>query len=151
MQLRSRASSVHTMVASLALPFTVLAGANTRAETAPSRDLLGDKPVLHVTTFEAAPAVDGVLDDEAWATAEAAGPFWHFQTGAPARQDTRAWMGLDKENLYAAFRCAEAEMGKLKVEPLHSLHGVQDMLADGMTLGEIWYNTDEDELVRGGG
>lgn len=43
------------------------------------------------------------------------------------------------------------EKGDVTVKPLHELRDVQDMLAEGMTLGEIWYNTDEDELVRGGG
>jgi predicted ATPase len=43
------------------------------------------------------------------------------------------------------------ERGDVTVKPLHELRDVQDMLAEGMTLGEIWYNTDEDELVSGGG
>jgi len=43
------------------------------------------------------------------------------------------------------------EKGDVTVKPLHELRDVKDMLAEGMTLGEIWYNTDEDELVRGGG
>jgi hypothetical protein len=115
MRFRSRGITAQATVAGLAL---ALAVATVGAEEAPSRDLMGHKPMLHVTTFEVAPAVDGVLDDAAWAEAEPAGPFWDFQTGAPSTHDTTAWMGLHKANVYVAFRCAEAEMEKLTVEPL---------------------------------
>ncbi len=118
MQLRSRVIPAHATVANLAVALATLSITPTCAQPGQVRDLLGDKPMLHITTFESGPALDGVLDDEAWASAEPAGPFWHFQTGAPSKHDTTAWMGLDSENLYVAFRCAEAEMGKLKVDRL---------------------------------
>ena len=82
------------------------------------QSLLTAKPLLHVATFEQAPDLDGVLDDPGWSTAELATPFWHFQTGVQAKYDTWAKMGIDKDYMYVAFRCAEAEMAKLKAEKL---------------------------------
>ena len=82
------------------------------------QNLLAGKPLLHVATFEQAPDLDGVLDDPGWSTAEAGGPFWHFQAGGRAKYDTWAKMGIDEDYVYVAFRCAEAEMAKLKAEKL---------------------------------
>lgn len=76
--------------------------------------LLGGAPLLHAMPFAAPPRLDGVLDDPCWATAESAGPFFHFQTGEPSAYATRALLGLDATCLYVAFECGEAEMAKLK-------------------------------------
>ena len=80
--------------------------------------LLGHKPLLRVAELETAPRIDGRLDDPAWTAAQPARPFWHFQTGVRASHDTCARIGLDSENLYVAFRCAEPEMGKLSLGAL---------------------------------
>jgi len=45
--------------------------------------------------------------------ARIATPFRHFQTGVQSKHDTWAKTGIDREHLYVAFHCAEAEMGKL--------------------------------------
>lgn len=113
-----RGITAHAIVASLILSLPGLGIAQLGTGVRPAQELLGGKPILHVTTFEAAPTLDGALDDDAWWAPESAGPFWDFQTGEPARHDTRASMVLDEANLYVAFYCAEAEMEKLTVEPL---------------------------------
>lgn len=48
---------------------------------------------------------------------------------------------------------ARNESGDVEVEPFADIEGIADMLSSGYTLGEVWYNTDEDELIRrsGGG
>lgn len=38
--------------------------------------------------------------------------------------------------------------GNVSVEAFHSFEGISDMLSKGMTLGEAWYNADEDDLVK---
>lgn len=88
------------------------------APDATQQNLLAGKPLLRVVKFEKAPKLDGRLDDPAWAAAQKATPFWHFQTGVRSKHDTWAKIGVDTQNLYVAFHCTEAEMARLKVGPL---------------------------------
>ena len=62
------------------------------------------------------PVIDGVLDDEAWATGL---KFDGFKTFKPdyhkdASQKTEAWIAYDTENFYFAFRCYDSEPSKIK-------------------------------------
>jgi predicted ATPase len=45
---------------------------------------------------------------------------------------------------------ARDEQGEVVVKPFADIEGIADMLSGGFTLGEAWYNTDEDELIRKG-
>jgi predicted ATPase len=45
---------------------------------------------------------------------------------------------------------ARDEQGEVVVKPFADIAGIADMLSSGFTLGEAWYNTDEDELIRKG-
>ncbi|MCE5218821.1 hypothetical protein LLH03_17545 [bacterium] len=107
-------------IAAVAALLLMLAGVQSSLAAAEQSDvnLLVDKPLLHVATFSQAPKLDGLLDDLCWSTAQQSGPFWHFQTGEASRNDTWAKMGIDRDYLYVAFRCAEAEMAKLKADKL---------------------------------
>ncbi len=82
------------------------------------QNLLAEKPLLHIRTFEQAPELNGALDDPCWSAAQPATPFWHYQTGEQAGHDTSAKMGIDADRVYVAFRCEEAEMASLKPEKL---------------------------------
>jgi hypothetical protein len=71
-------------------------------------------PVLAKTAKP--PVIDGVLDDEAWATGL---KFDGFKTFKPdyhkdASQKTEAWIAYDAENFYFAFRAYDSEPSKIK-------------------------------------
>lgn len=112
--------SPRSLLCTFAVLAVMVAGAapGGRSAVAAETDLLGDKPVLHVATFDQAPTIDGRPDEPVWAAAQVAGPFWHFLEGVPAANDTWAKMDLDAEHIYVAFGCRETEMARLKVEPL---------------------------------
>ena len=83
-----------------------------------AQDLLTNTPVLNVPTLKQPPKLDGLLDDVAWQQAAKASAFHHFSTGAPSQCDTQAKIGIDRDNLFVAFQCAEAQMGKLALGKL---------------------------------
>ena len=63
-----------------------------------------------------APVIDGVLDDEAWATGLKFDGFKTFKPdfGKEASQKTEAYIAYDADNFYFAFRCADSEPSKVK-------------------------------------
>ena len=65
---------------------------------------------------EAAPVIDGVLDDKAWEQAPTVSGFktWMPDYGRPMADDTVAWYAYDAENLYFAFRAYDREPDKVK-------------------------------------
>ncbi len=71
---------------------------------------------LEAPRAEAAPAIDGKLDDPAWASALKLSDFKTFQPdyGKPPSQKTEAYVLFDAENIYFAFRCFDSEPGKIK-------------------------------------
>ncbi len=82
--------------------------------TAPAARTEETVPVL--TKAEKPPAIDGVLDDPAWA---AALKFDGFKTlkpdyGKDASQKTEAYIAYDAENFYFAFRCYDSDPAKVK-------------------------------------
>ncbi|HRU06579.1 MAG TPA: hypothetical protein P5137_12495, partial [Candidatus Brocadiia bacterium] len=66
---------------------------------------------------DAAPKVDGSLDDAAWQAAAEAGQFrMNERRRLPARWQTTARLAYDAENLYIAFECQETEPAKVRRE-----------------------------------
>jgi len=60
---------------------------------------------LSVTRTDAAPSIDGVLDDPCWRTAFRAGDFIELRNGRLMDPKTDAWFASDEEGFYAAVRC----------------------------------------------
>lgn len=77
--------------------------------------LFASEPV-EVPRAEAMPAIDGKLDDPAWVSALKLSDFKTFEPdyGKPSSQKTEAYILFDAENIYFAFRCFDAEPGKIK-------------------------------------
>ncbi len=75
-----------------------------------------DPAPLVLGKAEAAPAIDGVLDDPVWATALKYDGFKTFKPdfGKEASQRTEAYVAYDAENFYFAFRCYDNEPSKIK-------------------------------------
>lgn len=72
---------------------------------------------IQIRLLDAAPVIDGNLDDAAWQGAPL--PLGDWLTYNPAygettAQKTTVWMAYDKSNLYLAFRCLDPEPDKIK-------------------------------------
>jgi hypothetical protein len=65
---------------------------------------------------EAAPVIDGVLDDPVWGSALKYDGFKTFKPdfGKDASQKTEAYVTYDARNFYFAFRCYDSEPSKVK-------------------------------------
>lgn len=63
------------------------------------------------------PKLDGVLDDQVWSTAALPAEDWVSYNplrGEPEQQRTRVWVAFDQEALYFAFRCYDADPGRIR-------------------------------------
>ncbi len=63
------------------------------------------------------PKLDGVLDDEAWTTMPEELDTWMSYNplrGQAAQQHTQVWVAYDAKAIYFAFKCLDAEPGKIK-------------------------------------
>ena len=85
-----------------------------------------------VPRVDAAPVVDGVLDDETWQ--QAARIDMVGLTGEPAEPPTDGWLAWDDENLYLAFSCSEPSTGTMRYRATER---------DGRTQPYIW---DDDSI-----
>ena len=63
------------------------------------------------------PTIDGLLEDACWGTAVRAGGFAELRKGQAMEPSTDAWLAFDSEFLYAAARCHEPAVERLKDEP----------------------------------
>jgi len=63
--------------------------------------------VATVVKVEAAPVLDGVLDDSVWRRADELSGFSRWGESASSGYDTRAWLAHDGENLYVALDCRQ--------------------------------------------
>jgi hypothetical protein len=61
---------------------------------------------LVIPYMEKIPNIDGALEKDEWKGAESTDEFLMLGTNKKAGPFTRAWLGVDKENFYAAFRCS---------------------------------------------
>ncbi|MCU0244195.1 MAG: carbohydrate binding family 9 domain-containing protein, partial [Acidobacteria bacterium] len=75
-----------------------------------------DDTAMPLAKAAAAPVIDGVLDDAAWAAGLKFDGFKTFKPdyGKDASQKTEAYIAYDAENFYFAFRCFDAEPAKIK-------------------------------------
>jgi len=70
--------------------------------------LIAERPNLRVPKIEAAPGIDGSLDEAAWEEAAVADDFMILGgDGEPAPVATRAKVCFDEEALYVGFECEE--------------------------------------------
>jgi len=71
---------------------------------------------IQLTTAAAAPVLDGRLDDPAWQSARTFTDLITFKPdfGKPMSEATEAFLTYDATHLYVAFRCRDAEPGKVK-------------------------------------
>ena len=73
------------------------------------------EPRIEAPLFAENPVIDGVLDDEAWATAEAISDFVQFEPefGVASPFRTEVLVGYTSETLYVAFRSFDPEPGRI--------------------------------------
>ena len=72
-------------------------------------------PGFDAVVFNTAPVIDGVLDDEVWASASTVEGFVQFQPefGAPSPYRTVVLIGATSEALYVAFRCIDPDPDRI--------------------------------------
>ncbi|MCA1567503.1 MAG: carbohydrate binding family 9 domain-containing protein [Acidobacteria bacterium] len=91
-------------------------GAPAAPKTAGGAPLAPEKTApVRVARFDAAPVIDGKLDEEVWKRAVALKDFYQIQPGdniAPSKA-TEAWLGYDAKFLYFAVRAYD-EPGKVR-------------------------------------
>src|SRR5262249_62346657 len=68
-------------------------------------------PIIHAARTQRPPAIDGRLDDPAWADAP---PFTAFELnqpteGGPGSERTELRVLFDDDRLYVAFRCSDSQ------------------------------------------
>ncbi len=68
------------------------------------------RPTTTAPKLATAPAIDGQLDDKAWANAVHIDSFQDWWLERDPEVKTEAWLGYDDKNLYCAFRCHEPSM-----------------------------------------
>ena len=74
-------------------------------------------PELHVRHATTPPTLDGVLDDEVWATEPISLGQWVSYNplrGERAQQNTLVWTAYDEKAIYFAFRCLDPEPDKIR-------------------------------------
>ena len=69
---------------------------------------------VFVAPTDAAPVVDGRLDDPAWSRSTQLTGFLRYPTGGPAQHQTEAWVTYDRDALYIAARLHVPDASKLK-------------------------------------
>jgi len=71
--------------------------------------------IIEAVVFDEAPVIDGVLDDEVWATAATVEGFVQFvpEFGEASPFRTVVLLGATSEALYVAFRSVDSEPGKI--------------------------------------
>jgi hypothetical protein len=87
-----------------------IAAAKARLQEAMSGTWHSRQAILpRLAVGQAAPQIDGVLDDPMWKVVPSLGPFVPFKVSAAdqARVPTSAKVTCDEEHLYIAFRCME--------------------------------------------
>ena len=77
---------------------------------------LTGRPRVRATRTDAPPAIDGRLDDEVWRTAAMLSEFVQQSPldGAPATEDTEAYIAYDRDHVYFAFYLHYADPGIMR-------------------------------------
>ena len=76
-----------------------------------------DRQELRARRATVPPKIDGLLDDELWATEPLQLDVWMSYNplrGEPEQQRTKVWIGFDDEAIYFAFRCYDTEPDKIR-------------------------------------
>ena len=76
-----------------------------------------NRPVLQGVRIQTPPAIDGLLDDEAWrAGPQTTGEWLSYNPlhGSKIPQQTQVWIGYDAKYLYFAFQCDDPEPSRIK-------------------------------------
>jgi len=81
-----------------------------------ARKTLPEAPVAHVAETAAPPKVDGKLDEPAWAKAPLLTLGWKLDGTDRAHHHTEVRLLRDKASLYAAIRCSEPLLDRLRAE-----------------------------------
>ena len=78
--------------------------------------ILTGRPMLRPTRTDVRPDIDGRLDDEVWRNAVRVTEFVQEQPleGAPASEETEAWISYDSQNLYLAFHAHYEDPGIMR-------------------------------------
>ncbi|MYD71360.1 MAG: hypothetical protein F4W89_11550 [Acidobacteria bacterium] len=78
--------------------------------------ILTGRPMLRPTRTDTRPDIDGRLDDEVWRNAVRITEFVQEQPleGAPATEETEAWISYDSQNLYVAFHAHYEDPGIMR-------------------------------------
>jgi hypothetical protein len=103
----------------LLLVCTAVATASVDAQTPASapQPASASTPHLAAVPVPTPPAIDGVLDDVAWAVAELQTGQWRSYNplhGDTVPQETHVWIGYDTRYLYFAFQCDDPEPARIK-------------------------------------
>jgi hypothetical protein len=69
-------------------------------------------PEIPAVRLEAAPQIDGAVDDPAWQAAPEISGFTHERN--PPAEETRVRVAYDATHLYFAFRCLDREAGSIR-------------------------------------
>jgi 3',5'-cyclic AMP phosphodiesterase CpdA len=72
--------------------------------------------VTHCSKTDAAPAIDGKLDDAVWKGTQPLSTFWTPTTEHPTQYPTEVRLAYDAENLYLAMRCHEPNLPGMVVK-----------------------------------
>ena len=78
--------------------------------------ILTGRPMLRPTRTDVRPDIDGRLDDEIWRNAVRVTEFVQEQPleGAPATEETEAWISYDSQNVYLAFHAHYEDPGIMR-------------------------------------
>ena len=85
----------------------------TPCPTTPSDTIPRISRTIVIPRTDAAPAIDGRLDEPAWQRGAVAAPFLSLGSTEPASQQTTARLMYDDRALYIGFVCQECKMGEL--------------------------------------
>jgi hypothetical protein len=75
------------------------------------------RPDIQARLASTPPKIDGILDDELWSAGPLQLDTWMSYNplrGEPERQRTEIWIGYDREALYFAFKCLDAEPERIR-------------------------------------
>lgn len=116
------------LVALFALSAAIAAGVAAASLIEASIPAQKPKEPLVVPKFDAAPKIDGVLDDAIWGKGLKFENFVQYapKEGGTPTQKTTAWMGYDTKNLYIAFRCDDTEAGKIRASVTNRDNAMDD-------------------------
>ncbi len=69
---------------------------------------------IQAVKLEAAPAIDGVIQDEEWAKASKVSGLFDEETGAPSAESGTFWIGYDENFIYFAAKLSDPSPGAIR-------------------------------------